>query len=218
VLVYHFLSERWALEDLAKKRLKIALFDELNDPFELLGLNLSDEELRRAFQRSKNRIAKANGLLCFSRSWHNPVLWSHYADKHKGICLAFEIPDHRLLSVSYTGERLIDEIPLLLRGDEAAEDVMKKLLATKFKHWEYKDEVRAFVGLDEIDSTGFYFKDFSEDTVLKEVILGVRCKTSKGQIKRLVSSYASSTRIVKARLAFHTFRVVENLAARRTPE
>ena len=26
------------------------------------------------------------GMLCFSKGWHNPVQWSHYTDKHKGIC------------------------------------------------------------------------------------------------------------------------------------
>jgi hypothetical protein len=35
--VYHFLPERWAIEDLVKKRLKVSLLDDLNDPFELKG-------------------------------------------------------------------------------------------------------------------------------------------------------------------------------------
>jgi hypothetical protein len=43
-------------------------------------------------------------MLCFSRDWHNPVQWSHYADKHRGICLGFDVPDSLLVPVQYTKE------------------------------------------------------------------------------------------------------------------
>ena len=43
--VYKFLNAKYALEALEKRRLKIARINELNDPFELLGTNLTDQEL-----------------------------------------------------------------------------------------------------------------------------------------------------------------------------
>ena len=44
-----------------------------------------------------------------SRSWHNPVQWSHYASKHTGICLGFDVPDEHLGEVTYSRTRLLVE-------------------------------------------------------------------------------------------------------------
>ena len=48
--VYHFLAAHWAEDDLARSRLKISRFDDLNDPFELLAPELGDRTVREAFQ------------------------------------------------------------------------------------------------------------------------------------------------------------------------
>src|SRR5882724_8377120 len=99
--VFHFVNEEHGLEDVRKRRLKVATLKDLNDPFELFGVRLADEALRRAFRIMKDELGAKHGLLCFSRSWHNPVLWSHYAAKHTGVCLGFDVPDELLGSVSY---------------------------------------------------------------------------------------------------------------------
>lgn len=41
------------------------------------------------------------GILCFSKNWNNPVQWAHYADKHKGFCLGFDVPDEHPTKVTY---------------------------------------------------------------------------------------------------------------------
>ena len=37
MLVYHFINKEYGIEDLRKRRLKIATLNELNDPFEFFG-------------------------------------------------------------------------------------------------------------------------------------------------------------------------------------
>ena len=110
VRVYHFVTQQYAIDDLAKQRLKVARLDDLNDPFELAALELSDRGMRRAYRAFAREMAEKFGVICFSRSWHNPVLWSHYAEKHKGVCFGFDIPDDVLLPVRYTGARLPNKI------------------------------------------------------------------------------------------------------------
>jgi hypothetical protein len=73
--VFHFVNEEFGLEDLRRRRLKIATLNELNDPFELFGVNLADESLRRAFRAMKDQLALNRGLLSFSRDWHN-LFWA----------------------------------------------------------------------------------------------------------------------------------------------
>lgn len=83
--VYYLTGAQWALSNLAMRRIKIARFAELNDPFELLSVDLADRDHRRTFRGWKEKINEDNGLICLSKSWHNPVLWGHYAEKHTGM-------------------------------------------------------------------------------------------------------------------------------------
>ena len=91
---YHFGSAQHALDDLRRRHLKIAQLDELNAPFELWAIAQPDRRLRQAF-----------GLLCFSLDWHNPLLWGHYADRHRGLPLGFDVDEQILKPVSYVKTR-----------------------------------------------------------------------------------------------------------------
>ena len=82
--VYHFINKKYGLEDLRERRLKIARIAELNDPFEFAAVDLSDPWLRQAWEPMKQDMADRYGIICFSETWDSPVLWAHYADKHRG--------------------------------------------------------------------------------------------------------------------------------------
>jgi len=87
--VYHFINRKYGLQALRRKRLKVSLIDQLNDPFELLGIASHNPDERQAFADVKTGLARYSGILCFSSKWSNPVQWSHYGDRHKGLCLVF---------------------------------------------------------------------------------------------------------------------------------
>ena len=108
--VYHFINTQYGLQVLLERRLKIARAHELNDPFEFMGMDLSEDTLREAMESMKDYYDRALGILCFSERWDNPVQWAHYADGHKGLCLGFDIPDEALTEVNYVDERMsVDE-------------------------------------------------------------------------------------------------------------
>ena len=118
--LYHFLRADHALGDLRRKgRLKIAEIDNLNDPFELFCSSQRDHRIRTALRGWKREITKAYGLLCFCAQWHNPLLWSHYADRHRGICLGFDVRDNLPKEIRYlrtrTTLRLARSAPLRSR-------------------------------------------------------------------------------------------------------
>lgn len=116
-MVYHYISARYGLEGIQKRRLKISRIMELNDPFEFLGVNLKDRKFRKLISETKQELSKSKGLLCFSKTWRNPVLWGHYADKHKGLCLGFEIASNLLGKVEYIDSRL--PVPTVV-GDQSS--------------------------------------------------------------------------------------------------
>src|ERR1700730_408530 len=134
---YKFLNAHFGLKSLYEKRLKLSAIDDLNDPFELLPYNLSDRRHRWAMHATRKELAAGRGVLCFSAAWHNPVIWAHYADKHKGLCLGFEIPDDRNITkvVRYVSKRLPFPITPQVADGEA-------ILFTQYSSWRYAREIR----------------------------------------------------------------------------
>jgi hypothetical protein len=216
VRVFHFTSAKYALEAIRGRRLKIATLGEVNDPFEFHAANLGDKALRAAFVKAKEAFAKTRGLLCFSRSWQNPLLWSHYADKHSGLCLGFDVPDSNLRPVTYIRRRLPVDLSALTNATQLDPTMVESWIFTKYSHWKYEQEVRAFVALEERDpETNLYFFDFSDDLRLATVIAGALATVTRQDISDALGTYASEVDLLKARLAFRSFRVVRQQAARK---
>jgi len=207
---YHLLPSRYALDDLRNRRLKIAHLDELNDPFELWAIAQPDQHLRRAFRQTKEEMARRFGVLCFSLSWHNPLLWSHYADKHHGLALGFDVDEEILKPVFYVEER-----PALKQINI---EVAHCLLFTKYSGWQYEQEARIFTTLEDRDATtGLYFADFNEQLVLREVIVGPLSTVTQKDLDDALGTTTGVT-FIKSRLAFNSFQVVTDQRGLRTIE
>lgn len=209
--VYHFLPAEWALADIALRRLKVARLHELNDPFEFYALNVGGRKaFRTALAETKNELAETKGLICFSKDWRNPVMWSHYAGRHHGICLGFDFEEGIAKDISYVDERIafpLDD----LNSTAFDEEAMEKLLYTKFQHWAYEEEVRAYVDLDPSEKEdGIFYYPFDERLRLREVILGPLCAIPIERIKALVYGYSEKVFVIKSRLAFKFFKVVRD--------
>jgi hypothetical protein len=207
--VYHFTKACFGLESLQRKRLKIATIQELNDPFELLCVASKDREIRANYEKLKQGLADYMGFLCFSKSWSNPVQWSHYAEQHRGLCLGFDVPPTAdLKKVRYVRRRLKPNLDAMESDGPAAEAHIKDVIATKFSHWRYEQEYRLFIRLDERDeATGFYFFEFGDVLQLREVIVGANSNISRDELAPYLTAY-QDVKAVKARLAFRSFRVV----------
>lgn len=172
--VYYLTGCMPAIASLALGRLKVSRFSDLNDPFELLGVNLGDRAVRKAFRATRDQLNENQGLVCFTRDWKNPLMWGHYAEKHTGMALGFDVPRDMLTEVTYA-EKLFDLKldPVTKRPQKGTVD---KLIATKFRDWKYENEFRLFVQLDHDEAEGgLYFVPFSENLRLREVVLGPRC-------------------------------------------
>jgi hypothetical protein len=216
VRAYYLTGASFALSNLAMHRVKIARFADLNDPFELLAVDLRDKDHRRDFRATKEQLNEDKGLICLSKARDNPLLWGRYAEKHTGIALGFDVPDAILAPVIYARKPLkipIDKGTNLPRLSEA---LMNQLLRTKFADWKYEKKVRLFVQLDHTTrESGLYFYDFSKDFTIKEVVLGPKCELPISAVREFVNNVSPSATVVKARIAFSSFRVIKNKIASR---
>ena len=204
--LFHFLNAEYGLKDIRERRLKIARIAALNDPFEFLGVELSNRQRRAALNEAKASLSEKHGLLCFSKNWQNPVQWAHYASNHSGLCLAFELPDHLPRQVSYVNSRF--NWP-----EKLDQGFMLQLLFTKFSHWSYEDEYRVYTDLDESENN-LYYANFSETLKLSGVIVGAESMVTRAELATALGDLQTSVETFKARPAFKSFRIVQNKNAR----
>ncbi len=74
-MYYYLTSSIHAINNIALNRIKISRFNNVNDPFELLSVNLNNIDEREYFRKIKNDINKEFGFISFSNKWENPVMW-----------------------------------------------------------------------------------------------------------------------------------------------
>lgn len=142
----------------APKAMQVKEYERLSKRYEP-GLN---REQRRAQAKEvvKNSLSRKNikateeviqtqharvlnedvGVYCVSTKHDDILMWSHYADYHRGICLEFDgeaqlmAHAHRVL---YSQKR----VPIYAYSDDKDASMTKALL-TKSVHWEYEKEWR----------------------------------------------------------------------------
>jgi Protein of unknown function (DUF2971) len=208
VKVYKFLSKEYGLKALQQRRLKIARLSDLNDPFELLPFDMSTRVTRLAVAMTIHELNEEAGVVCFSRTWSNPVIWAHYADQHRGLCLGFELSERLVHPITYVNTR--QPFPELDGLDyDAKLAIMRQLLFTKFEDWRYEDEVRASVQID-TEENGLYFVDWSDAQQLTEVIVGMRSATCRRELERALVGYEHPVQFIKAQASHSSFAVDAN--------
>ena len=150
-------------------------------------LYLNPEKWDNFVNQSSRETINSNGICCFCSNFDNILLWSHYADNHKGICLKFDVLkdlDFFVYPLNIIYQR---NYPVFnyLKNKERLTDF---LIKTKSDDWSYEREVRVLKFEKGLHSF--------RKAALVEIIFG--CKTTDleiDRIKSLVSSngYAKTT-------------------------
>ncbi len=111
-----------------------------------------------------------HGIVSFSTTAKCPLMWSHYADQHRGVCVVYSVPDQgvpNLREVIYDGSRKVLASDIRdMESDEAAKKrVEEAALLTKAGSWRYEKEWRLIGKRGLTDSP----------LELDGVIFGLRC-------------------------------------------
>lgn len=167
--------------------------------FEEKTLSFRMENLKKDLDFIKSHVRIGS----FSRLHDNTLMWSHYADKHSGICLGF---DYSLLAsnkILVADVKYVDKItPLDYYGDY--KQSLLHWIFTKSSVWEYEKEVRAIMADEEP------YSPFIPDALVS-IHFGV--KTSKDEIaiiEKILKAFNYNLKI-KALMVMDTekFRVKE---------
>lgn len=152
--------------------------------------NISTVDFGFLLNKVAKRVAQRKGIACFMSNCDNLLMWAHYADSHKGVCLKFDIlEDTEFFSpakkVSYTNEYPVYNY---LKDKN---DFVKQMFFTKSNEWSYEGEIRVLKNKKE----NYKFNE----KCLKEVIFG--CNTSesdKKTLKKIMKQYYPATKLKQA--------------------
>lgn len=137
-------------------------YDSENYQRSLLGYRIEAELLR---QYDKGIVSLAGRANC-------PLMWSHYGDQHRGVCIGYSVPVNaagELHKVKYGGSRLVaaSKVAAMLNGNDAARgQVDEAVLLRKAASWKYEREWRLIGPRGLRDSP----------LELEEIIFGMRCE------------------------------------------
>jgi hypothetical protein len=208
--LYYMTAAKWAEVILKERRLKLSRFYEANDPFELNLIDSRDATRRAIVKMIEKHHNENTGMICFGATWDNPMMWAHYADKHSGVCLGFEVEDKFANVVDYTDEKIDVEFGPHLPNHGLSVELLNKVLATKSTAWASEQEWRTLAPLKVPDpNNGLYYTDFGPQVQLRAVIIGYRCTWTTTKAVELIGEVATPVRIWKARPAFGRFAMVE---------
>jgi len=159
-----------------------------NDPFEFTMpsdtrycgetqkiLMLSERELEN--RNIMKALTDQFGIICYSYRNDNILMWSHYANNHTGMCLAFEpiLPYNNPrvgMAFGHLNKVKYDKIvPSTNFANFEIKDIID-LFCTKSEDWAYEEEVRQI-----FDVKSQYVE---YPGVLKEIIFG--CRTTESDI------------------------------------
>jgi hypothetical protein len=174
--------------------------------------NKSDSELAKIFRNEVFPIEQSTlAVTCFSEKNDNLLIWSHYSDSHKGICLGFDLRKlylnfkiyfPALIKVKYTNK--------LERVDYFADK--KKAIINWFRIksdcWEYEKEVRIVLTNIKMDSSRQKAIPFDTKSI-SSIYLGTNIKPDdENKIRLLALNKIPETKISKMRLKEDSFSLI----------
>lgn len=225
ITLYHYTKAENLPDIIAKGRMKLMEAGRSNDPFEMNptfslpceGASLFLERNLLYMKNSWREFMEDRSVpsVCFSASISSLLMWSHYAQAHTGVCLAFRFPlikatqypelllvdlgdgaYAQLSPIIYTSERIKASDHLRQNADNSISydlmGLLAKLVCSKPKEWEYEKEFRMFLPCDK-SRTYSYPAMFTSQllSALTGVVLGNNCRFTLREVETMLASSKS---------------------------
>jgi len=169
-------------------------------------INFDTEKIIQQYEKSNFRTIM---LYCLSEIRDNILMWSHYSNSHRGICIGFEtIIDQNSLCIKtddpmlnnhknfiYHGPLPINKVKYQSNRPEPYDFIFSdanhlyEFFKTKNVDWQYEQERRIIMHYKEINKRLIRF----EKSALKEVIFGCNASAEfKQQVTKLIKDEYTS--------------------------
>lgn len=224
MIFYRYIAEQYALAALQKRHWKVGRILELNDPLDcrpMIYQNGKPIDPSAPFPPALQKAYESIGLICYSKSVKDPVIWTHYGDKHAGVALGFEYRSQPPHKVNYPRDNMRSQIdadnlpPDYLSPKVGLEEILGSHFLQKARSWKYEKEYRHFILLSRCKMEGaHYFHELPMEN-LRQVVIGLNTKCTAYDIKQLLCppdsdprTHFTNVQIYKAKIDPKIYRVV----------
>lgn len=202
---------RWIVRYAAKKGENS--FDELKEKF-------TNEIIQKVKEVRNNAL-----ISCFSKRYDSILMWSHYGDKHKGICVEFDRPDKDFLDVKYSKKRCKFDLEDTTRrvlgymlsneevdvNDKGLIRCISKPFIVKSFDWQYEEEVRCILspnseGVSTLEELSLY----KMPTNISKIYIGFKVDKTSEEYKNLITlANNKNIMILELKTSDDLFSVIE---------
>src|SRR5690554_1332588 len=172
--------------------------------------SLLEEYSERLYQKLKGKdvekfchevVRKAQmeyRVASLTKSNKNALMWGHYADGMRGVCIEYSIDSQDIDEVLYKDCYAVDMMEVMAGG---ADDEVRKTFLRKSKDWAYEKEYRIIKVADSFHNL--------ESGQLKSIYFGYRCDPDKAIFIRdlVVNQHGSDVRFYVTRNSFTSYLV-----------
>ncbi len=159
-------------------------------------------ECNRAIKEALIQNEIQSRCCCLSAKNNDLLMWAHYADSYRGVCLEFDTAkladsiDVALVPVRY--EERYPQVDFLFNMDELT---IQQVL-TKAKVWDYEEEYR-FISPFQIPNQQPF-----DISALKAIILGCKCDKSSGIYQKLLNVLPPHVKIKECIMDSSAYRLI----------
>ncbi len=138
------------LETLEQRCIYCGAYKKLNDPMEGfygLGRTFAATSASSLVKQAIDDMSGKVGIGSFCETHENELMWAHYADQFRGICIAYNF--RQLLSelsddVHFTRMNYAERMPVVGDSRQDSEILARRVLSYKNYRWVYEREWRMF--------------------------------------------------------------------------
>lgn len=148
------------------------------------------------------------GIAAFSKRCDVSLMWSHYADKHKGICIEFDtskfIPEVKPIKVNYNKlqnniYKTSELVDFFSNNPNDLSEIFYKLTENKQEFWNYEEEYRLISDIKENKGDSIYVGE-----AVSSIIFGLQCPPE------IISTIITMMKIREPKISFYKTRIDNN--------
>ena len=206
VYLYSFRSFNvFSLSDLINNEITVSPSKKMNDPFDsVINLWGSEEQLKVTCKEHKHIKNLSRSFDYFrirsfcngetEEALENLLMWSHYADEHRGYCVKYKLSKHFIKQDENDSFEHMFLKPIIYRKDKEKVDMSEMTninsdlaFATKHESWKYEKEVRLIV-YNPNKEESFYGIPLDKNSCIEAIYFGCKCEPKTiNTIKNLFS-------------------------------
>ncbi|WP_043319502.1 DUF2971 domain-containing protein [Microbulbifer sp. HZ11] len=148
-----------------------------------IKLNKSQKEIitnmaNQEFLKESSSLATENwlnrfGILCLTEEPNNLLMWAHYGDSHRGVCIGFDSSSKFFSSANKIAyEKIRPSLPFN-PGKNKTDNSLKKTFLTKSIDWSYEKEWRIVKREAKEDELNYYKRIYKESPEKEDEILQI---------------------------------------------